>query len=102
MTTGVSLRIVVVGAGITGLAAAYFLACGGHSVHVFESSKDLTELGAGIQIPPNAARVLYAYDLGDDIEKSAVINSSIDLRRYSDGFLIGKLRQNMKEEYGYP
>ncbi len=53
------LPIAVVGGGIGGLAAALSLLRAGFDVQVFEQSSALTEVGAGIQISPNASRLLH-------------------------------------------
>ncbi|KAG5914293.1 hypothetical protein E4U53_004666, partial [Claviceps sorghi] len=55
------LDIIVVGAGIAGLAAATSLRRAGHDIHVYEKSPTDSEVGAAIMIPPNAARVLLAW-----------------------------------------
>ena len=57
--------ILVIGGGIGGLAAAAALAQRGARVRVLEQSPAITEVGAGIQISPNGARVLVA--LGIDV-----------------------------------
>jgi salicylate hydroxylase len=57
-------RITVLGAGIAGLAVARALAMRGASVTVLEQAAAITEVGAGIQISPNGARVLRALGLG--------------------------------------
>lgn len=44
------LRIIIVGAGIGGLAAAYCLGKAGHEIIVVEAAKELGDIGAGIQI----------------------------------------------------
>lgn len=43
------------------------------------------QIGAGIQIPPNAGRVLLEYGIFEDIRKRATQIDSFVLRRYSDG-----------------
>jgi salicylate hydroxylase len=53
-------RITVLGAGIAGLAVARALAMRGASVTVVEQAAVIAEVGAGIQISPNGARVLRA------------------------------------------
>src|SRR5438093_4518814 len=53
------LSVAVVGGGIGGLAAALSLLEAGCDVQVFEQAPVLTEVGAGIQISPNASRLLH-------------------------------------------
>ena len=51
-------RIAVVGAGIGGLAAACALRACGFEVEVYERAAELGEVGAGLQLGPNAVKVL--------------------------------------------
>jgi salicylate hydroxylase len=57
-------RLIVTGAGIGGLTAALALAHAGFEVIVLEKATELQEVGAGIQLSPNAARLLIALGLG--------------------------------------
>lgn len=57
------MRILIVGAGIGGLTAALALLRDGHEVEVYEQAPQLAELGAGVQISTNGARVLFALGL---------------------------------------
>ncbi|POR39508.1 3-hydroxybenzoate 6-hydroxylase 1 [Tolypocladium paradoxum] len=57
------LNVLVVGAGIAGLCAAISLRRAGHCVHVYERSAMNNEIGAAINVPPNAARFLTAWGL---------------------------------------
>src|ERR1044072_7238967 len=52
------MKIAVVGGGIGGLAATLHLLKAGFDVHVYEQSPRIGEIGAGIQISPNASRLL--------------------------------------------
>lgn len=57
-------RVAVIGAGVAGLTAALALARHGAEVTVHERAGALREVGAGLQISPNAGRVLQALGLG--------------------------------------
>lgn len=70
-------KVLVAGAGIAGLTSALSLVCAGHEVSVFEKTPVLETVGAGIQISPNAWKILSR--LGDvtDLEKVASFPKSI-------------------------
>jgi salicylate hydroxylase len=63
------LKVVIIGAGIGGLAAACALRQRGIEVEVYESAPALGEVGAGVQLGPNAVKVLNALGLAKDLEK---------------------------------
>ncbi|KPM41053.1 hypothetical protein AK830_g5504 [Neonectria ditissima] len=65
------LNIIIVGAGLGGLGAAISILLAGHDVTVLESASNIGEVGAGIQVLPNAARVLFSWGLKDKLEKFA-------------------------------
>ena len=52
-------KIAVIGGGIGGLSAAVGLRQAGFEVDVYEQAPELTEIGGGINMGPNAARILY-------------------------------------------
>ncbi|USW51359.1 Putative FAD-binding domain, FAD/NAD(P)-binding domain superfamily [Septoria linicola] len=68
MTVENSLDIVIVGAGLGGLAAAYRSAQVGHKVQLFEARSSLGPRGGGIKVRPNASRFLLDWGLQQDIE----------------------------------
>jgi salicylate hydroxylase len=62
------LRVGIVGAGIGGVALARALRLRGIDAHLFERAAAFGEIGAGVQITPNAAKVLQALGLGAELE----------------------------------
>ena len=88
MTSAGSERsTIVVGAGIAGLTAALALARADRDVLVVEQAEEFAEVGAGIQLSPNASRVLYSLGLGEQLEASAFTPQAIEIRS-SDGSLV--------------
>jgi salicylate hydroxylase len=61
------LKILVIGAGITGLATALALKQTGHTCLVLERRETLREIGAGLQLPLNAVRILHRLGLRDEV-----------------------------------
>ena len=59
MTIAPRTTIAIVGGGIGGLTAAAALLRAGFDVQVYEQARALGEVGAGINIGPNASRVLH-------------------------------------------
>ncbi|MEO7201044.1 MAG: FAD-dependent monooxygenase, partial [Candidatus Tumulicola sp.] len=59
--------VAVIGAGLGGLTAALALIDKGFDVTVFEQSSELREVGAGVQLGPNAMRVYRALGLEQTI-----------------------------------
>src|SRR6056297_2885617 len=78
-------KIAVIGAGIGGLAAAQALARRGADVTVLEQSPEIAEVGAGLQISPNGARVLDALGLGQELRQRAVSAQAVQLCDYRGG-----------------
>ncbi len=71
--------IIIIGAGIAGLAAARALALRGAGVTVLEQAPAMSEVGAGIQISPNGAAVLRALGLGDALDAAGLPNAAVVL-----------------------
>ncbi|KAH9885035.1 FAD binding domain-containing protein [Xylariomycetidae sp. FL2044] len=98
------LDVAVIGAGIAGLAAAVETALSGHRVIVFESADRLHEIGAGLQITPNASRLLQRWGLPDELWASAAEPTTLSVRRYSGEVLAREenFDDKMRKRYGVP
>ena len=94
--------MVIAGGGIGGLAAA--LACGlsGHRVHLIEQAAQFGEVGAGIQLGPNAGRVLESWGLADALNAVAATPQALQVRSALTAALLGTLPlgQTMVQRYG--
>jgi salicylate hydroxylase len=81
-----SLRIAVVGGGIGGLATAGFLHRAGLPVTVYEQATRITEVGAGLVVPPNAVRLLRRLGHIRRFQDLAVpLETGWEFRRWQDG-----------------
>jgi salicylate hydroxylase len=78
-------NVIVVGAGIGGLAAGLSLLKRGLDVTIYEQAPELKEVGAGIQISSNGTRVLYALGLQDALAKVQVLPSRRAIRHWATG-----------------
>ncbi|WP_256794609.1 FAD-dependent oxidoreductase [Terrabacter sp. Ter38] len=98
------VETLVVGGGIAGLATALGLARQGRAVHVIERAERFGEVGAGIQLAPNAMAVLDSLGVMDAIMQDAVLPQK---KRYLDA-VTGEeiatidLGPQFVERYGYP
>jgi salicylate hydroxylase len=80
------LRIAIIGGGIGGIAAALFLQRVGLEATVYEQAPAPAEVGAGIVVAPNLARLLCRLGLAGDLAACAVrLEAAWEFRRWTDG-----------------
>jgi salicylate hydroxylase len=102
--TSAPLRIAVIGGGLGGLSAAVALYQAGFAVEVYEQAPELTQIGGGINMGPNAARVLRRLGLGPGLDRAGVRPLGTHQRRWQDGRTLQKAALNPQCEalYGAP
>ena len=99
-----SRSIIIIGAGIGGLTSALALTRAGYRAVVLEQAARLEEAGAGIQLSPNATRVLLGLGLGDRLRPHVVAPEVIRVINASSGRDIVRipLGAAVEQRYGAP
>jgi salicylate hydroxylase len=95
-------RVAVVGAGIAGLTVAAALARAGIRAELFEQAGELSEVGAGLQLSPNATRLLSRLGLAGHLEEVATRPEAVEMRRWDTGELLmsSELGAECEARYG--
>lgn len=98
------MKILIAGGGIGGLTAALCCLHHGHDVTVLEQATELGEVGAGIQIPPNAMKVFQALGIQGLVEKNAFQPEAIETRMGESGLTLFKipLSDHATKKWGAP
>ena len=98
------MKILIVGAGIGGLVSALCLNKKGYEVEIYEQSEVLSELGAGVQLSPNATRVLDYLELTDDLKPHVFEPRSFQFLNYKTEKIISKRELGLKiqDDFGFP
>ena len=98
------LSIAIVGAGIGGLAAATLLRRAGHEVHVFEQAAQFARVGAGIQMAPNAMKVLRLLGVEEQLVNKAFQADYALSRAWDTGEPSSELPlgESVAQEFGAP
>jgi 2-polyprenyl-6-methoxyphenol hydroxylase-like FAD-dependent oxidoreductase len=98
------MRITIIGGGIGGLSAALHLLRAGFDVHVYEQAPRIGEIGAGIQISPNASRLLIRLGLKPAMDRVGVLPQAVHQRRWDDGRTLQRapVGRVVEETFGAP
>ena len=96
--------VTIIGAGIGGLALAAALRQRGIGVEIYEQASAFARVGSGIQMSPNAMRVLRSLGLEDRIRANAFQPQTWDSRDWDSGDYTNraKLGAVTEERYGAP
>lgn len=98
-----SMSVIVCGAGIGGMATALALRLRGLDVTVLEQAPEIKEIGAGLQLGPNASRALFHLGLKNELEALGPMGQELVRRRW-DGKVLNRtiLGESAIRRYGAP
>ncbi|WP_310452949.1 3-hydroxybenzoate 6-monooxygenase [Sulfuritalea sp.] len=98
------LPVIVAGGGIGGLAAALALVRQGFSVKVLEQSPQIGEIGAGIQLGPNAFHAFDALGVGEKARSRAVYTDYMIMHDAIDEYVVGRIPtgEAFRQRFGNP
>jgi len=99
-----NLPVLVAGGGIGGLAAALALVRQGFRVQVLEQAAEIGEIGAGIQLGPNAFHAFDALGVGDKARSRAVYTDYMVMHDALDESEVGKIEtgEAFRQRFGNP
>ncbi len=87
-----NMKIAIIGGGIGGVAVAAALQQKGIKTHIFERAAEFGEIGAGIQVTPNAVKVLNELGLAEDLKEIGFLPEA----------LVGRNWENARELFRIP
>lgn len=98
------LSIVIVGGGIGGMAAALALSRQGIRITLLEQSAEIGEIGAGIQLAPNAFAAMDALGVGENARRRAVFTDRLVMMDAVDGAEVGtfEVGEAFRQRFGNP
>jgi 3-hydroxybenzoate 6-monooxygenase len=97
------IDVVVVGGGIGGLGSALALTRAGARVRVLEQASEFGEVGAGLQMAPNATRILRSWGLLDEVVDRGVLPRRLVMHDALDGRELTHLDlADTERRYGAP
>lgn len=98
------MKIGIIGGGIGGASAAHALLRKGFDVSIFEQAPAFGEIGAGVQVTPNAVKAIMGLGLYDELKREAFYPLAVRGRHWetgSDSFRID-LGEEFREHYSAP
>jgi salicylate hydroxylase len=96
-------RIVIIGGGIGGLAAALALERRGAEIIVCEQSPALNEIGAGLNLSPNALMALRVLGVEDAVIDLGSESDFLIIRSWKSGRIISRMRRGaFRQQFGAP
>jgi salicylate hydroxylase len=98
------MKVAVIGGGIGGLSVALQLLHAGADVHVYEQAMRMGEIGAGVQISPNASRLLLRLGLKAAMDAIGTRPRAVEFRRWNDGSILQRapLEPEVETAFGAP
>ena len=99
-----SRQLLIAGGGIGALAAALSSARAGWHVRLYEKAEVFSEVGAGLQLGPNATRILQGWGLGQALERLAAFPGKLLVRSAPSGRELASLSlgSRCQQRYGAP
>lgn len=99
-----TMPILIAGGGIGGFAAALALAKQGFKIQVLEQAPEIGEIGAGIQLGPNAFHAFDALGIGDLARGRAVYTDYMVMHDALDEYQVGRIKTDEKfiQRFGNP
>ena len=99
-----SRQLLIAGGGIGALAAALSSARAGWHVRLYERAEVFSEVGAGLQLGPNATRILQGWGLGQALERLAAFPDKLLVRSAPSGRELASLSlgSRCQQRYGAP
>ncbi len=99
-----SRQLLIAGGGIGALAAALSSARAGWQVRLYEKAEVFSEVGAGLQLGPNATRILQGWGLGQALERLAAFPDKLLVRSAPSGRELASLSlgSRCEQRYGAP
>jgi len=98
------ISIAIVGAGIGGMAAASLLKRAGHDLQVYEQARRFARVGAGIQMAPNAVKVLRRLGVEERLKQVAYRSELRLSREWDTGKVTSELKlgEEVVKKFGAP